>query len=98
MILCFSVPSRTRTKILRKLPRAANILESVRKIYIEDEGLEMPTKRDLQNVWAPVRKHLGFDPSKVEHQDLQHILTGMLSVVHGVGALRTHQENRREDP
>lgn len=69
---------------------AGNILESVCKIYIEDEGLEMPSKQDLQNVWTPVRKHLGFDPSQVEDQDLQQILSGMLSVVHGVGALRTH--------
>jgi len=69
---------------------AANILESVCKIYIEDEGLEMPAKQDLQNVWNPVRKHLRFDPSQVEDQDLQQILSGLLSVVHGVGALRTH--------
>src|SRR5712692_5220237 len=69
---------------------AANILESVCKIYIEDEQLEMPAKRDLQNVWTAVRKNLGFDPSQVEDQDLQQILSGMLSVVHGVGALRTH--------
>lgn len=72
---------------------AANILESVCKIYIEDEGLEMPSKQDLQNVWNPVRKHLGFDPAQVEDQDLQKILSGLLSVVHGVGALRTHSSS-----
>ncbi len=69
---------------------AANILESVCKVYIEDEGLEMPAKQDLQGVWNVVRKHLGLDPSRVEDQDLQQILTGMLSVVHGIGGLRTH--------
>ena len=72
---------------------AANILESVCKIYIEDEGLEMPSKQDLQNVWNPVRKHLGFDPSQVQDQDLQQIISGILSVVHGVGALRTHSSS-----
>jgi hypothetical protein len=33
---------------------------------------------------------LGFDPSLVEDQDLQMILTGLISVVDGIGALRTH--------
>jgi hypothetical protein len=69
---------------------ASNILESVCKVYIEDEKLGMPAKQDLQSVWTVVRKSLGFDPSQVEDQDLQQILTGMLSIVHGIGALRTH--------
>jgi len=69
---------------------ASNILESVCKVIIADEGLTAPAKQDLQGVWSVVRKHLGLDPSKVADQDLQQILTGLLSVVHGIGALRTH--------
>jgi hypothetical protein len=69
---------------------ASNILESVCKVYIADERLGMPAKQDLQAVWSVVRKHLGFDPSRVEDHDLKEILTGALSIVHGIGALRTH--------
>jgi hypothetical protein len=69
---------------------ASNILESVCKVYIAERALEMPSKQDLKPVWSVVRKDLGFDPSAVEDQDLQVILTGMLSVVDGIGALRTH--------
>jgi hypothetical protein len=69
---------------------ACNILESVCKTYIEDEGLEMPQKQDLQHVWSVVRKDLGFDPSRVEDHDLQEILSGIIAVVNGIGALRTH--------
>jgi hypothetical protein len=69
---------------------ASNILESVCKAYIEDEHLVMPAKQDLQSVWNVVRKDLGFDPSRVEDDDLKAILTGLISIVHGVGALRTH--------
>jgi hypothetical protein len=69
---------------------ASNILESVCKVYIEDEGLQTPGKQDLQGLWNTVRKHLGLDPSRIEDQDLQQILSGMLSVVHGIGSLRTH--------
>ena len=69
---------------------ASNILESVCKVIIADEALPAPAKQDLQGVWGVVRKHLGLDPSKIADQDLQQILTGLLSVVHGIGSLRTH--------
>ncbi len=72
------------------LSAACNILESICKVYIEEEGLDMPKKQDLQPVWTVVRKDLALDPSLIEDQDLQKILTGLISVVDGVGALRTH--------
>ncbi|MGV0981015.1 MAG: abortive infection family protein [Polynucleobacter sp.] len=69
---------------------ASNILESIFKIYIEDNELPMPDKQDLQPVFKVVRTHLGLDPSSVEDQDLQRIITGLFGVVDGIGALRTH--------
>ena len=69
---------------------ASNILESLCKQYIADRQLEMPAKQDLKPVWNVVRKDLGLDPSRVEDQDLQTILTGLFAVVDGIGALRTH--------
>lgn len=69
---------------------ACNILESVCKIYIEDEGLDMPAKQDLQPIWSVVRKDLGFDPAQIADRDLQEILSGLIAVTNGIGALRTH--------
>lgn len=69
---------------------ASNILESLCKVYIHDEGLEAPAKQDLKPVWTIVRKHLGFDPGQIEDKDLQTILSGLISIVEGIGALRTH--------
>lgn len=69
---------------------ASNILESLCKAYIEEQGLEMPAKQDLQPIWTLVRKDLGFDPSKIEDNDLQKIVSGLISIVDGIGALRTH--------
>ena len=69
---------------------ACNILESVFKVYIEDEGLEMPQKQDLSGVWRVVRDNLGFNPGELADNDLRKILTGLLSVVDGTGSLRTH--------
>lgn len=68
---------------------ACNILESIFKVYISDEGLEMPRKQDLSGVWRVVRENLGFDPGSLEDDDLKKILTGVLSVVDGIGAFRT---------
>lgn len=69
---------------------ASNILESLCKIYIVEEKLEMPAKQDLKPIWTVVRKHLGFNPGVLEDRDLQTILTGLFAVVDGIGALRTH--------
>lgn len=69
---------------------ACNILESIFKTYIADENLPEPSKQDLQNVWKTVRADLGFDPNLVQDDDLKRILSGILSVVDGIGAFRTH--------
>jgi hypothetical protein len=69
---------------------ACNILESIFKTYISDEHLAMPQKQDLQNVWKVVRADLGFDPSLVQDDDLKKVLSGILSIVDGIGAFRTH--------
>lgn len=70
---------------------ASNILESLCKVYIEESPtLVSPAKLDLKSVWSVVRKDLGFDPSSIEDQDLQKILTGLFSIVDGIAALRSH--------
>lgn len=69
---------------------ASNILESIFKIYIEDNNLKMPDKQDLQPVFKVVRADLGLEPGNVEDQDLQRIISGIFSIVDGIGALRTH--------
>ena len=69
---------------------ASNILESLFKIYISDENLEPPQKQDIKSLWSVVRKHLGFDNTVIEDVDLRTILSGLFSVVEGIGALRTH--------
>jgi hypothetical protein len=69
---------------------ASNILEAACKTIIEDEQFDMPAKQDLKSVWNVVRKNFGFDPATVSDQDLQRILTGLLSIIEGIGALRTH--------
>ena len=69
---------------------ACNILESICKIYIEDEGLEMPKKLNLHPLWSIVKEDLGFNPQNIEDKDLKEILGGMFATVNGIAALRSH--------
>jgi len=69
---------------------ACSILESLCKVYIQDEGLPIPSKQTAIPLWAAVSKHLGLSPSTVEEEDLKRILSGLTSVVDGIGGFRTH--------
>ena len=69
---------------------ACAILESLCKLYIEDNDLEMPNKQSIVPLWRTVTNHLGLDPSTVEDDDVRRVLSGLTSIVDGVGSLRTH--------
>lgn len=66
-------------------------IESLFKLYIEETpGLELPAKQDLGGLWNIIRKSFNLDASAVEDQDLKKVITGLGSIVDGIGALRTH--------
>jgi hypothetical protein len=70
---------------------ACAILEALFKIYIEDhDELAMPGDQSVKPLWKTASKHLGLDPAAVEDDDIKKILSGMNSVVDGIGSLRTH--------
>ena len=69
---------------------ACSILESMCKVYIEDNALAVPTNQSVAPLWKVVSKDLGFDPSAVEDSDVRKILSGLTSIVNGIGSLRTH--------
>ncbi len=69
---------------------ASNILESTIRILLEDSNIELPKKKDLPSLWTCIKKELNLDPSVLEDQDLQRIVSGLGSIVTGIAALRTH--------
>jgi len=69
---------------------ACSILESLFKVYIEDNGIEMPIDQSLKPLWKVASKHLGLDPAAIEDGDVKRVLSGLNSVVDGIGSLRTH--------
>ncbi len=66
------------------------LLEAVFKAYLEDNERELPQKQTIKQLWKMVQKEIGFDPKNQTDSDIQRILSGMSSIVDGVGALRTH--------
>lgn len=72
------------------LTAACAIIESACKLYIEENNLNPPKEATVKPLWNTVARDLNFDPSKVEDDDLKKILTGLSSIVDGIGALRTH--------
>lgn len=69
---------------------SCSLLESLFKIYIEEHQLPSPKKKTIKPLWAVVSRDLGFDPAEIADDDLKRILSGMSSIVDGIGALRTH--------
>ena len=69
---------------------ACSLVEALCKLYIEDEGLELPSKETIKNLWKVVSKHTGLAGGSIADQDITRILSGLVSVVDGVGSLRTH--------
>jgi len=69
---------------------ACAIVEAMCKLYIEDEALEPPSDQTAKPLWRVVQRHLGLDPAQISDDDLKRILTGLASIVDGIGAFRTH--------
>lgn len=69
---------------------ACAIVESFCKTYCEDEGIDLPKEQSIKPLWKTVQAHIGLDPAKIEDDDLKRILTGLASVVDGIGSFRTH--------
>jgi hypothetical protein len=67
------------------------LLESLFKTYIEEQNLEIPPEQSIRPLWKVIRKDLKFDPAAVQDDDLKTVLTGLASIVEGLGSLRTHR-------
>jgi len=67
------------------------LLESLFKTYIEEESLQMPADQSIRPLWKVIRADLNFDPGATSDQDLKTVLSGLVAIVEGIGALRTHK-------
>jgi len=72
------------------LTAACSLLEALFRAYLEAHSLPLPAKKSVKPLWGAVQEHLGLHPKTQQDRDLQQILSGLASVVDGIGALRTH--------
>jgi Abortive infection C-terminus len=85
-----SIAESIETKPKEAITAACAMIESLCKVYIADEGLETPADQSVKSLWKVVSKSLGFDPASIEDDDLKKVLSGLISIVDGLGSFRTH--------
>ena len=69
---------------------ASSMIESACKLYISDHNLSLPTKATIKPLWSLVSQDILSGAPDIVKDDIQRILSGLTSVVDGLGSLRTH--------
>lgn len=70
---------------------ACSIVESICKCLLDEMGKPYPNKQDICGLVREVSRHLDLSPGQKDlPADIKQILSGLVSVTAGVGALRTH--------
>ena len=74
---------------------ACSTVESVCRSILIELGQPLPKKKDIQGLYNAVRQPLGLSPGTSDidpliARDVQEVLSGLLGVIGGIGALRTH--------
>ena len=74
---------------------ACSTVESVCRSILIELGHPLPAKKDVQGLYNAVKQPLGLSPDRADidaliADDVRKILSGLATVIGGVGALRTH--------
>jgi hypothetical protein len=74
---------------------ACSTVESVCKCILDEMKQPYPNKQDIRGLVSEVGKHLNLSPSRSDlpaelAADIKQVLSGLISVTSGIGALRTH--------
>jgi hypothetical protein len=74
---------------------ACSVLENMCRSILIEVGLPLPSKKDLGGLYRAVRDPLGISPEKSDIppaivDDVRKVLSGLVTCVEGIGALRTH--------
>ncbi|MBW1616061.1 MAG: abortive infection family protein [Deltaproteobacteria bacterium] len=65
-----------------------SLLESVCKHILDEIGVDYDNKSDLRKLYKATATNLNISPSQDTEQDLKKILSGVFSIVQGLGSLR----------
>lgn len=74
---------------------ACSTVESVCKCILDEMGVPEPAKRDIRGLVGEVASQLNLSPDRSDfpkewERDIKMVLSGLYSVIGGIGSLRTH--------
>lgn len=74
---------------------ACSAVESVCRSVLIELGLDLPAKQDITGLYKAVRNPLGLSPQRSDlpgqiADDVRKVLSGLSTMIEGIGALRTH--------
>jgi hypothetical protein len=74
---------------------ACSVIESVCRSILIELGVKLPDKRDILSLYKAVRDPLALSPGREDlpaevAEDVRQFLSGLHTVIQGIGALRTH--------
>lgn len=74
---------------------ACSAVESVCRSVLIELGLELPAKQDITGLYKAVRDPLSLSPQRSDlpgpiADDVRKVLSGLATMIEGIGALRTH--------
>ena len=74
---------------------ACSAVESACRSVLIELGLELPAKQDITGLYKAVRDPLGLSPQRSDlpgqiADDVRKVLSGLATMIEGIGALRTH--------
>lgn len=74
---------------------ACSVIESVCRSVLIELGVKLPDKRDILGLYRAVRDPLALSPGRENlpaevAEDVRLVLSGLHTVIQGIGALRTH--------
>lgn len=70
--------------------RSSSLIESVCKHILDTKSMPLPKDQSIRPLLKATLKVLGLAPEDQPTKDLQQVASGIISVVHGLGDLRTH--------
>ena len=74
---------------------ACSTIESVCRSILIELGEPLPAKKDIKGLYNAVKRPLGLSPDRIDldtdiADDVRTILSGLFTIVGGIGSLRTH--------
>lgn len=73
------------------LTAACSLLEALFKFYIAENNLDLPNKKTIMGLWKVIQQDFGLHVNEHKDENIRKILSGLTTVVAGIGTLRTQE-------